>query len=68
MNVTPALRTILCAGVTHLVLPRGTTELLGRSGEKMVLRERVRLRPKAAGEKAAESNPPADSAEGLPGR
>jgi hypothetical protein len=45
MNVTNSLQTILCAGVTHFVLPRGTTKLLPAQNKgQLVIRERVRLK------------------------
>ncbi|MFP6898885.1 MAG: hypothetical protein VCA38_20000 [Roseibacillus sp.] len=43
MNVTVTLQTILCAGVTHLVLPRNATELLARGGDGRLV---VRLKPR----------------------
>ena len=60
MNVTVTLQTILCAGVTHLVLPRNATELLARGGDgRLVVRYRVRLKPRV-------QSPPVTNAEGVP--
>ena len=49
MNVSGSLQTILCAGVTHLVLPRSAVELLALNCEGgLRARRRVRLRRQEA--------------------
>ncbi len=54
MNITNSLQTILCAGVSHLILPRSATKLLAKQGDgQLLVRERVRRKPKARRESRA---------------